>query len=60
MRQVCVRCKMHSGYHLKVGRGFSLRDECVTNHVTAKCFSRAMDEHPKVIILNKYLDLSRS
>ena len=30
----------------------------MTNHVTAKCFSRAMDEHPKLIILNKDLDLS--
>ena len=30
----------------------------MTNHVTAKCFGRAMDEHPKLIILNKISGLS--
>ena len=60
MRQVRVPCKMQSGYPLEVGHGFSLRDECETNHMTAKYFCHAMDELPKLIILNKYLDLSRS
>ena len=32
----------------------------MTNHMAAKCFSCAMDEDPKLIILNKYLNLSRS
>ena len=33
---------------------------CVTSHVTKKCFSRALNEHRQLIIMNKYLNLSRS
>ena len=37
-----------------------MQKSLLTNHLTAKYFCHAMDEHLKLIILNKYLDLSKS